>query len=672
MFFWLQVGQFLLFAASSISYHFFQIKWLTVQLALVSTRHSIRQSLAVGKSRLKTKVSRAAKWTKGTKKKVGRAAKDLIIPSIPGVSKVRLPVPPAPHLLRSNEPPTDDQIVLIRKAIVDAEEELNRLEDIFETRMIAGNASRAWETVTRHKMGQTKRFIRQHKGIISSIRLLPPEILQEIFAWIAPSFQQVHARWRWNSDLPWGLGQVCRRWRINILSMSSFWGHLPTIHLKNSRAKTNLQVQYLTELIRRSRGAPLEMYIYARSFNRNKHPVIDLLCQHSDQWEAVTMELAPATITGFQAIKGRLSSLKILILQAHSTVHHEENSLDIFQIAPKLHTVSVSGILLSGVQLPFEQLVHYKERVVWGDRLSKVVMSPLLETLTALEISDDVVFPSITIPLLKKLQVKFYYRAQRTCFDNVILPSIEEIRIVSHRGNLIPSLTLMLSKSGSPCPLKSLFIRSEFVGHYELTNLLALTPLLTHLDITLPSSNADIYNLADGHQNRALAPMLEICHFYLEDVVGADVSAAMNRLASRRCELVTDEENGDLVLPGEMRPIKELSIYFDSSEWAHMQQASLESWSDSPTASTLRTARMRLHEKMPELDYGRPGRQKVFDLRWHDKVPQLLAHVENVNVTDVNDIYVSHQTLLSQKLTLIVCIALSDSILSENTVRIEN
>ncbi|KAJ7685575.1 hypothetical protein DFH06DRAFT_949733, partial [Mycena polygramma] len=63
--------------------------------------------------------------------------------------------------------------------------------------------------------------IRQHQGVLSPIRCLPPEIVGEIFLYFVPALGGNHhvpvAR------SPWRLGHICRYWRSVALSVQSLW-----------------------------------------------------------------------------------------------------------------------------------------------------------------------------------------------------------------------------------------------------------------------------------------------------------------------------------------------------------------------------------------------------------------------------------------------------------------
>ncbi|PPQ92965.1 hypothetical protein CVT25_000166 [Psilocybe cyanescens] len=611
-----------------------------VKLVTIAVKHQIRRRTLHGKHYLHARLDRTRKKTRIVARKAGRAAKNAIIPSLPGVSKVQLPEPPAPQLLVSNYPPNDSESALIVKAIEKAEAEARRWAETLEQRRRNGQTSRSWIMVTTHKIEQANRFVRRHKGLISPIRRLPTEILQEIFRWVGQTTQMADRKWRWNKLLPWVLGQICQSWRIVALDTPSLWAQLPTVHLKNKKKKTKTQLQYLSELLHRSRGAPLDISIDTLSFFGVEHNVVELLCQHAERWEAALICVPSKALTGFHSIKGRLLALKSLILMTPLT-HRLHGPIDLFEVAPLLTTVYLVRPFSGGdVILPFSQLIDYRERLTFGNQLNPAISSPTLETLTMLELTDDIVFPSVTIPHLVKLQVGFEYRSQHNCFDNLTLPVIEDIRVVSYRGNLMPSLIIMLSKT-SPSSLKSFCVRFEFIDNNDLTNLLVLTPHLVTLHITLPSSHSDILNLASGYHNQPLVPLLETCEFYAENLIGADLTNALNLLASSRCEPGGNLDNVNL-LPGEARPLKTLSIHFDGPEWAHMQHGQLENWSAATTTSeALEYLKCHLHAKLPDLPYGYCDQPKKLGIGWNNKLGQILAGIESVKVDDVRDIYMS-------------------------------
>lgn len=608
-----------------------------MKLSFASTKFLVRRSIAERKHRLQKKILKLQRKARSSKRKAARVAKDIIIPSLPLVSKLELPEAPVPRLLHSNIPPTEREEALVRAAIAEAATQSGRLGLKLFDRLAAGTTSRGWETVTRHKIGRANRFIQQHQGVLSPIRRLPMEILQTIFMEVDPAMR-VHTRWRQTSDLPWELAQVCRMWRESALSLSMLWKYLPLVQLKKSTSHTRTQLACLSELICRSGEAPLDIYIIAPNYDRSTHPVIDLLTRYSERWHTVSIESTPTTILGFGRIKGRLPSLKVLTL--HTRHHTEMPAIEMFEDAPQLQAVYVSGSIPGDLKLPFSQLRHYKERFIWPQRIQAVVASPLLRTLSILELTDDVIFPIVTMPCLLKLHVKFQYRADTDCFANLTTPAIEEIKAVSYRGNLIPSLTSLLSRCEPHCPLKTLSIRTDVGERGALTPLLELTPCLVSLDTSMPASQLDIRNLAGIERHKPLAPLLETCKFFCDTIVSGDMSLDLINLALARCDASEDYVDVTLLHSGEVSRLTTLCLYFDGSPWTYAQQAELDEWplTDTEISVELRELKDQLHSELPELSLRRRSRR--FDRKWDERVDEILDKIENLNVRDPVDVYV--------------------------------
>ncbi|KAF9478382.1 hypothetical protein BDN70DRAFT_48718 [Pholiota conissans] len=300
------------------------------------------------------------------------------------------------------------------------------------------------------------------------------------------------------------------------------------------------------------------------------------------------------------------------------------------------------------------------ERRVSSNLMNQVLLSPILQSLTILELSDLPNFPAVTIPHLVKLQIKFQHQSIGSSFDKLTLPSIEDIRVVSIVGNLIARLTTMISRSNTPCQLKSLSVRTGFVEPGDLWTLLKLTPQLRNLDTTITRSNnfIDIASLAYKGGSVPLVPLLETCKFYVEDAVSAETSQALNELAALRCELENDSEGiiaPDLVpIAGEVRPLKNLYIYFDATGgMGPRQQAELEGWRSTPQASQLSVFKTQLVIEVPNLVQGGPAqvgvRVKPLSKKALERVSSILDEINAQEFDDPVHIYASgiHFTLHS-------------------------
>ena len=259
---------------------------------------------------------------------------------MPGIAKLSIPAPPVPALLRSNSPPTDQQAALISAALQRAEAEKQRLK----ARLARGAESKnrdGWKAVIDYKLDLIDEFIRQHKAILSPLRLLPPDIIEEIFHWFKCPRTSSN-EWR---NIPWMLGHICRSWRDVALSASFLWHQIPHVILdKRSLPRRHA----LDELFRRSANRPLELFICSSSHNYD-YPLIDVLIRHAKSWHSVNFAVPLSFFTTLRATRGRLSNLRTLAiscwpLESELTEMNEQAIiLDMFKTAPLLEEVIIHG-----------------------------------------------------------------------------------------------------------------------------------------------------------------------------------------------------------------------------------------------------------------------------------------------------------------------------------------
>ena len=545
--------------------------------------------------------------------------------SLPGISTISLPEPPFPHLLQSNIPPTDSEAIDILKVISAVEAQslhLHEIQDLGTDRM------------TKHQLDHAHQFVHAHRGVLSAIRRIPPELLQEIFLHITVPW--TYSRW---NTIPWSLSQVCRLWRTTALSVSSLWSRLPTIYL-HKKIPFSYAAQ-IRELLIRSRDAPISFYLYAPFKELNSHPIIDALVLHSERWQTVSIDSTTPTIFAFKGIKGRLSSLRTLSLEVWRQT--DPVVFDMFEDAPQLREVSLDGPFPGEVRLPFSQLTRYKERVR-GRGMADFTIS-LATSLTTLEISrlsESPDIPVTTLPLLVILKVQFDDIISQGFLENVTLPAIQEILIAGFEGHLIPVLIAMISRSHSPCMLKKFAFRTSQLNSGELTTLLRLTPHLVDLNLPLPPPE-DLSNLIIERNSRPLVPLLQMLTFEADAVRRAETSQALNALAVSRCKqntnLTSVALSGD-VPPSDHRTLEELRILFKSSRTCHYELRFLENWLQSEESKQLEIWKEILLQEVPELE-GRPApRKRKFDMKWCERVFDIISNIEKIQIENVNAIYV--------------------------------
>lgn len=541
---------------------------------------------------------------------------------------------PLSHLLHSNSPPTDDDAALVRATLRKLEKEAP-----LDTKSI-----------------------KQHRAILSPIRTLPPEILQHIFFFAL--------------DTPWTVSQVCLSWRQSAISFPSLWSCLPNLVLQTSSSKTRVQVALLTELLRRSRNAPLSMSVstsrravknrQARTFHA--HPVLRLLTAHSQRWQTVTLYLPEIVVAKLGAdIKGKLDELAVLVLNLLCSSHSDTNNgiaqIDTFALAPRLRSVDIKGMYSAEFKLPVANLVHYTHDIRSPLRLDDFASSSPLEafdmTYRGTLVSGSNAL-SITLANLTKLTLESYFSSHRSFLIAIDLPAVQDIHVTSGSENVLPDLLAMLTRSASGVcwSLRRLYIRTGAPpAQDDLVSLLRATPGLEHLDTTVPYYQ-DIEELGHtGSVHDVLAPRLKTCSFHLDRFVSDEVRLAIRRAAAGRCEgwqVLSMLEETDVVKPLERFEVQ--SAGGVRSEWVEsadgeegmevevwtpiLQQVYFEAWTPTAALPRVWSLKMRLYAEIPTLHLWRVARPKISDFGWTKRIEAILTEVEELEILDPRDILV--------------------------------
>ena len=499
-----------------------------------------------------------------------------------GVDK-GIPKSPLRHLLKSNLALSDSEIITIRVLITDAENRIEELHRRFPTR---NSASQRTES-------QLLKFIETHKALLSPVRYLPSEILQEIF---------LHYR-GWGilnaplAMIPWRLGHISHRWREIALSLPSLWDDIPCIDISSiSHAKRSC-VRALTYLIQRSGTSPtLKIHIGYSPLNKKSigYPILKVITLHSERIEYLSMPIFDIHPT-MQELKERLPNLRILALNFSSTSTNdrvEVQSLDIFKTVPALRRVVLvgSGYLGYSIRslLPWSQITHLHD-MLRSDRVAPYVPLPLLPSLTYLYIDKSTfegpgpTLPSpyepITLPSLRTLKIHGHCKGGDTgiFLESLTVPSVEVVKI-SYLGSLVPRLASMFSRSHEPSRLQKLAFRTTPLQAGALSALLTLTPRLIELDIVVPPMY-DILSLTDCDGEAMLVPMLQALYIHGCVLIGRAQTECFNSLAQVRCELDDNDSEDTIPSPKNRNTLDMLRIVFDSASHRDVSQVIFNDWS---------------------------------------------------------------------------------------------
>ncbi|KAF5340096.1 hypothetical protein D9758_013164 [Tetrapyrgos nigripes] len=268
------------------------------------------------------------------------------------------------------------------------------------------------------KVDQAASYVTKYKKILHPIRSLPNEVLAEIFFLCTSDLTNPLCV----NEMPWVLGQVCRRWRDVALSAPKIYSNIalkldtPRSENPNPRGsvtgtggpiniataasaaqamfgfttstgqfspavvtppetpfnsltskQTAGSVSLLSTYLSRSREYPLTICIFSDYTN---HPLLSLLYLQSNRWRKAFLSLS---IDGFKflssSIRGSVGELEILNLYARIQPGETRaswnptyvNPIDGFEFTPKLHCLyakCIPNVSLS-FKLPFQQIKRF-------------------------------------------------------------------------------------------------------------------------------------------------------------------------------------------------------------------------------------------------------------------------------------------------------------------------
>ncbi|KDR69793.1 hypothetical protein GALMADRAFT_909357 [Galerina marginata CBS 339.88] len=312
---------------------------------------------------------------------------------------------------------------------------------------------------------------------------------------------------------------------------------------------------------------------------------------------------------------------------------YTDSAFEFFQDAPRLQKAAIYGPTQARFLLPSAK----RTRTQTGHG---ILSSPTLTSLTILGLeSKGISWPMNVLPQLVVLKVRFQPRTpSRSFLDSVVVPSLEELQLVSDVEISLFSISSMISRSQSSSKLKRLFVRSRERTSGQLVDLLLQTPLITHLNINLPSIE-DISALTETGSNFTVAPLLQVCEFFVTESLFADMKDRLNLFAASRSDIHSKSPHAD---SGELRRMRAIYIEFNALGISELEQREFQDWPNSMLATTLTQLKERLIPHIPEVfDMSIPSSSKKrLKLCWNRKASTVLSSIATLNISQATDIYI--------------------------------
>ncbi|KAJ6556259.1 hypothetical protein B0H19DRAFT_1152286 [Mycena capillaripes] len=192
-----------------------------------------------------------------------------------------------PHL-RTNYVPTASERKTIQQYCAEGKKKLTRLSELVHRDRLRLARSSA-------RLAKMKELFDPYLELLSPVRAMPPEILQEIFVACLPAH---HCAIMHPSHIPLLLGRVCSGWRRIWLSTPALWSSVHVV-VPSSDGDRGPQVlreacESLKTWLQRSGDCSLSISIFVpTSFDSNLPPFVEIIVPYSRRWKS--LRLMPAT-----------------------------------------------------------------------------------------------------------------------------------------------------------------------------------------------------------------------------------------------------------------------------------------------------------------------------------------------------------------------------------------
>ncbi|KAJ7198375.1 hypothetical protein GGX14DRAFT_470268 [Mycena pura] len=183
--------------------------------------------------------------------------------------KFQLPASPCPELLLTNSVPSDVQLNEIHSFIGSKKAKISILND---------QIAQVQRTLRRleSQRAELADLVESHRGVVSTIRRLPEEVLGEIFSqYLGASDSRLHSP----KALSHIIG-VCAGWRAIALASPLLWRHIRPIRREQSYDDSG-ELQQISLQLQRSAPVALSLHLDETASSR----VVDLLLTESRRWQ---------------------------------------------------------------------------------------------------------------------------------------------------------------------------------------------------------------------------------------------------------------------------------------------------------------------------------------------------------------------------------------------------
>ena len=422
------------------------------------------------------------------------------------------------------------------------------------------------------------------KSVMTQIQDLSSEIIGEIFKNFSTPVS-IHPGP--TSEFPWFLGQICARWRVVFLSMSThFWGDI-RINVRKVNKPFPLSVacferalDILNFCLKCNEGCPLSVSFWMGAHYTEEYlyvlDVLDALLAQSTRWVKADLCIQAAEVARLHCIKGRTPLLQSLLFVQKELAVWDDLSMpidreyarfvDAFEDSPSLTHLELYMSNIKRWKCDWSSMVvlRLKSLSTADGLVAAFSQSMRLEELEVTWHADSIselinIAPGIiTLPSLKTMTIPWNVLGVLTA------PGLEHLSIeFSNRDEHAGTATAFLRRSA--CPLGHLVLK--FASPAVVVEVLSAIPSLPSLEIR-HYNNVDgiikVFNCNLPKGALLIGPRLKSLQIHLQgDLEQGEVAELGAMVASRGRSVAVDV-------------LRELTLWADYS-WMTIDLAVLQS-----------------------------------------------------------------------------------------------
>jgi hypothetical protein len=354
--------------------------------------------------------------------------------------------------LHTNYVPLSFEIDQIHQVIAKPLDDISQLnEKIAHLQAIIDDLSR--------ERDELSRFVEDHRALLSGVRQLPQEIVQEIFLSCLPNDRNAVMS---ASEAPVLLGRICKSWRQISLSTPQLWSSLhipipdPTYLMEHGRGKLLERGAAVKAWLERSGSCPLSLSVISESTEIPQVQGESLFAARyfllavidfSKRWKAVDFAI-PFSV--YQEYLFTLEKANVPVLEKIRFHCLDEDSqaplsVETWHLGPMFQTPSLHDIALlyidhssSSLDLRWECLTHLSLTADnLGNPLSSMRALEILSQCSKLISCKMVIEPknegpslTVTLPFLRSLEIVegFFHGDMESFFEMLSLPSLQHFK----------------------------------------------------------------------------------------------------------------------------------------------------------------------------------------------------------------------------------------------------